>query len=201
MLLRVILFTLLAACLWLLPRFGWPGASEPPNWIVQLSVSFTDPHTGGKKTYTTDSLRGARRESIRVAAGSRVVLQVSAYNMGGNPGSDGVSLDIWYDWPSRRTPTDSSLADVVCIPESPVDCLEKTISLKADLAFEGKAGRGIYNIAAWVDRFDTVSEFDEMDNFLGPVRITVLPTLPRKTAPLAPAPRTLAPLRPRIEAD
>ena len=74
--------------------------------------------------------------------------------------------------------------DVVCIPEDPGDCQRILKTLKADLSYMGKQGKGVYNIVAWVDRFDTQTEVAEDDNYLGPVKIVVLPTVQIKKEPL-----------------
>jgi len=68
-------------------------------------------------------------------------------------------------------------------------------TLKADLSYRGKQGKGVYNIAAWVDRFDTQTEVYEDDNYLGPINITVLPTVQTKREPLVIQTPTIKPIK------
>jgi hypothetical protein len=186
---------IVSTSLWPNTRSTFSTVLLPPNLIITLTIEHTDPNTGKKVIFKADSARGPKSKSIRVPAGAELVLKFSVDNTGGPPGGDGVSLDVWYDWPKRTKPGDNDQSDDGCLPEGPWDCFRMTKTLKADLFYKGKMGKGIYNIAVWVDRFNFVSELDETDNFLGPIKITVLPELKRKKAPLTLKPQIPPALR------
>ncbi len=158
--------------------------SDAPNFVADFTLKYTDPQTDKVVVYKTSATDKPR--TIEVPAGVYIVLEFDAVNIGGNPGGDGVDMDIWTDWPYIWTdwhyenlPTDVDDADIVCIPHCPTDCLHIMKTIKADLNYEGKEGKGIYNIFAWVDRFDTLSEQCEDDNYLG-VKIIVRPIIKKK---------------------
>ena len=81
---------------------------------------------------------------------------------------DRVDWDVWT----------SRVADLVCVPEKPDECVDVTVRVPMDLEYDGSRGRGVYSFAVWVDRFGVMSEDDEFDNFRGPVRVKVVPRQP-----------------------
>ncbi len=74
----------------------------------------------------------------------------------------------WQSW------TDLS-ADRVCVPSSTDSCREETVRLFMDADFDGARRPGTYHIALWLDRFRISADRDEFDNFIGPIRVTVVP--------------------------
>ena len=168
------------------------GASDPPNFQAKLTITYLDPKTHKKITFK----QCVPGKTFQVPAGVTLTLIFEVYNISDNPSGDDVSIDIWYDWPYRKPPNDYEDADLVCAPEDPGDCLRLIKTLKADLSYTGKEGKGIYNIVAWVDRFDTQTEVDEDDNYLGPVKVVVAPIVQMKKQPLTIQPQTIKkPLR------
>jgi hypothetical protein len=76
-----------------------------------------------------------------------------------------------------RETWDDSVADVVCVPTSEeATCRHGVVRLVMDPDFEGSRRPGVYHFALWVNRFSTIPEWDEFDNFAGPIRVTVEPT-------------------------
>ena len=102
----------------------------------------------------------------------------------------------WEEWTSL-------VADVVCVPEKPGGCEDVTLRVPMDADFDGSRGRGVYSFAVWVDRFRVIGEDDEFDNFIGPVRVKVVPSestppdTASKTAESVPAGLVKAPSSPR----
>jgi hypothetical protein len=181
------------------PGMATAGASDPPNFVPELTFSYLDP-VSGERFECGD---GCRR--FEVPAGVDLEIRMRVLNLGDNPSSDGVDWDLWFDQPHSPFPPedfaacfddeqrldtdcyyrmvarvdwdwwDQQDADRVCLPESPGDCLDETLSLPLSAEFDGSRGRGVYTFMVWVDRFDTQIEFDDFDNVAGPVRVKVLP--------------------------
>ena len=171
---KVILFSI--AFIIVSARIAVAGASDPPNFQPNLTIKYLHPNTH-KRVTIKNCLPG---KTYQVPAGVNLALIFEVRNTGDNPSGDPVSIDIWYDWPHRKPPNDNVDPDAVCVPEDPGDCQRVIETLKADLSYKGRQGKGVYNIVAWVDRFDTQTEVDEADNYLGPVKIVVLPTVQLK---------------------
>ena len=76
-----------------------------------------------------------------------------------------------------RASWDALPADVVCVPgaEGP-SCGEGVVRVPMDPDFDGARLPGVYHFAVWANRFGTIPEWDEFDNFAGPVRVTVEPS-------------------------
>jgi hypothetical protein len=175
---KVILLTMVLVII--SARIAVAGATDPPNFQPNLAIEYLHPNTH-KKVAIRNCLPG---KAYQVPAGVSLSLIFEVHNTGDNPSGDGVSIDIWYDWPYGRPPNDYVDPDEVCLPESPSDCQRMIKTLKADLSYAGKEGKGVYNIVVWVDRFDTQTEVFEDDNYLGPIKIVVLPTVHTRKEPL-----------------
>ena len=175
---KVILFSI--AFIIISARIAVAAASDPPNFQPNLTIKYLHPNTH-KKVTIKNCLPG---KTYQVPAGVNLTLIFEVHNTGDNPSGDPVSIDTWYDWPYRKPPNDYVDPDAVCVPEDPGDCQRMIKTLKADLSYMGKGGKGVYNIVAWADRFDTQTEVDEDDNYLGPIKIVVLPTVQTKKEPL-----------------
>ena len=180
------------------PAAAGPGA--PPNFIPEMTLSYSDPVSGAK----VECGDGCRR--FEVPAGVDLELRIRVLNDGGDPGGDGVPWDLWFD--QRRypfpgidiadchDPTEnrldiecwlalvervdwnswgSRISDWVCIPNNPGDCSDVTIRVPMEADHEGSRGRGVYSFAVWVDRFQIRPEENEFDNFAGPIRVKVAP--------------------------
>ena len=185
----------------LTPSTAAAGASDPPNFVPEMTFSYIDPVTGERH----ECGDGCRR--FEVPAGVDLEIRMKALNMGDNPTGDPVSLDLWFDQPLHPFPPgdlvacweasgrgldvdcwqamrdavdwdwwDKQDAERVCVPEDPGDCADETITVPMKADFEGSRGRGVYTFLLWVDRFDTVTEIDDFDNVAGPVRVKALPT-------------------------
>jgi len=194
---------ILVSALVLCPDAAVAGAGDSPNYVPEMRLSYTDP-VSGERVECGDACR-----RFEVPAGVDLELQVRVLNMGGDPGGDGVSWDLWFD--QRRYPFpgidiadcddpaenrldtecweslvnrvdweswDSQTADRVCVPEKAVDCDEVTVRVPMDVDYDGSRGRGVYSFAVWVDRFRVHAEKNEFDNFVGPVRVKVVPASP-----------------------
>jgi len=155
------------------------GTTGPPSIqdaVLHVTLRYTHPRTGKVHTLTTDSQQTNSVEAPHTArewsvpAGVELRIEMS-YTAGDHPASDGFSVDIWYDWNRFEYPEDTVDPDDVCLEENPRDCARFTRTLPMDSDFPGKDGRGVYNLAAWIDRFDTQSEAYEDNNFLGPIKI------------------------------
>jgi len=170
-----IIFVCLLLCL--SAGFSWKQASDPPDVILHVTLSYTHPQTGEKFILKTDSEKTNAAEwpdtakKWSIPAGVELNIKLEVWNIGDNPGGDGFDVDLWYDWNKNEYPDDWEDADYVCLPDSPRDCLQFTKKITIDPDFPGKDGKGIYNIAAWVDRFDQTTEVYENNNFLGPIQI------------------------------
>jgi len=167
--------------------------SDMQDAILVVTLSYTHPQTGEKVTFKTDSQQtnGAEwpgsAKNWSVPPGVELTIDMEYQNLGDNPSSDGFSVDLWFDWNKNQYPPDTEDADYVCLEEDPGDCrrFTKTITIEPD--FPGKDGTGIYNIAAWVDRFDTQTEVSEDNNFVGPIQMKKSATLKiRKIKPVKP---------------
>jgi hypothetical protein len=180
------------------PVVAASGAS--PNFIPEMTLSYSDPVNGAK----VECGDGCRR--FEVPAGVDLELRIRVLNDGGDPGGDGVPWDLWFD--QRRhpfpgidiadchDPTEGRLdiecwralservdwevwngqtADRVCVPEKTGECDDVTVRVPMDADHDGSRGRGVYSFAVWVDRFQIRPEENEFDNFAGPVRVKVVP--------------------------
>ena len=176
------------------------ASGVPPNFIPEMTLSYSDPVSGAK----VECGDGCRR--FEVPAGVDLELRVRVLNDGGAPAGDGVPWDLWFDqrrypfpgidiadchdpaenrldidcWQAlvERVDWDSwsgQIADRVCVPENAGDCNDVTIRVPMEADYEGSRGRGVYSFAVWVDRFQTRPEENEFDNFAGPVRVKTLP--------------------------
>jgi hypothetical protein len=176
------------------------GAGDSPNFVPEMRLSYTDP-VSGERVECGDACR-----RFEAPAGVDLELRVRVLNLGGDPGSDGISWDLWFD--QRRHPFpgidveachdpvenrldiecweslvnrvdweswDSQTADRVCVPEKAGECNEVAIRVPMELDHDGSRGRGVYSFAVWVDRFRVHAEKNEFDNFVGPVRVKVVP--------------------------
>ena len=76
------------------PAVAGPGDS--PNFVPEMRLSYTDP-VSGERVECGDACR-----RFEVPAGVDLELQVRVLNTGGNPGTDGISWDLWFD--QRRHP-------------------------------------------------------------------------------------------------
>jgi len=187
-------------------------AAEPPNFVPEMTLSYTDPITGER----VECGAGCRR--FEVPAGVDLSVRIRILNDGGEAGADGVPWDLWFDQRRRpffgidlaecRDPESNRLdiqcwrslidrvewddwsgviADRVCVPEETSACDDVTVRVPMNAHYEGSRGRGVYSIAVWVDRFRVRAESNEFDNFAGPVRVKVAPV----SAP-APVPAPVA---------
>ena len=176
--------------------------SSSPNLVPRMELSYVDPSTGERVSCG----EGCRR--FEVPAGVDLDIRVSIQNTGGNPGSDGVSWDLWFDQRSHPFPGidiapcldaeegrvdidcwqalfervdwdswDALNADRVCVPSEPGECGDVTLRVPMDAAFDGSRGRGVYSFAVWVDRYRVTTEVNEFDNYVGPIRVKVLPAV------------------------
>lgn len=161
--LSVILFIILPVTL-------LAGASDPPNFIPSLTIQYEDPQTKKQIVHEIESYSDVQK-TYQVPGGVELTLIFETHNIGGNPGGDGVSLDVWLDWAKKSLPKDDDSADLVCVPQTPSDCFHFEETIAADADFKGSGGKGVYNMLIWVDRFDTQAEDDEEDNMLGPIKI------------------------------
>ena len=72
------------------------GTGDSPNFVPEMRLSYADP-VSGERVECGDACR-----RFEVPAGVDLELQVRVLNMGGDPGSDGISWDLWFD--QRRYP-------------------------------------------------------------------------------------------------
>lgn len=180
------------------PLIAGPGA--PPNFIPEMTLSYSDPVSGAR----VECGDGCRR--FEVPAGVDLDIRVRVLNDGSDPDGDGVPWDLWFDqrrhpfpgidiadchdptedrldiecWQALVDRVDwdswgSQIADWVCVPENSGDCNDATIRVPMEADHEGSRGRGVYSFAVWVDRFQNRPEENEFDNFAGPVRVKVVP--------------------------
>jgi hypothetical protein len=183
----------------------WPtvaDGSSSPNFVPQLELSYPDPLTGERVSCG----EGCRRFEVPagVELELRISVQNTGGSLDREgvswdlwfdqrkhpfPGlditpclyaeGDRVDLECWsalverVDWGYWEELS----ADRVCVPSELGDCTDVTIRVPMDAAFEGTRGKGVYSIALWVDRFRVNTEIDEFDNFVGPVRVKVVPPI------------------------
>jgi len=175
----------------------------PPSFVPQLDLSFIDPQSGA----LVSCGEGCRRFEVPDGVELKIRIKVqnnSPDNWGEGVAWDlwfdqrrhpfpGIDLADCQDASEDRLDIECWLAlndrvdwdawtglvpDLVCVPEKPGECIDVTIWVPMDLEHEGSRGRGVYSFATWVDRFGVVSEDDEFDNYLGPVRVKVVPRQP-----------------------
>lgn len=73
------------------PGTAEAGGSSSPNFVPQMELSYLDPSTG--EPVSCDE--GCRR--FEVPAGVDLEVRIRILNTGGDPGSDGVTWDLWFD--------------------------------------------------------------------------------------------------------
>jgi len=197
-------------------------SASPPDYVPTMELSYIDPSTGERLSCGT----GCRRFDVPagVALEVRVAIRNTGGNPGDEavswdlwfdqrrhpfPGIDigpcldaeekRIDIDCWQavservDWDSW----DALSADRVCVPSGPGECSDLTMVVPVDASFDGSRGRGVYSFAVWVDRFRVTTEFNEFDNFAGPVRVKVMPAV--ADDPNDHPPRELAASRPLVE--
>lgn len=177
-----------------------PPPDPPPNWVPSLRLSFLDPDSRERVECASPCRR------FEVPDGAELELRVTVANHGGEARVDGPPWDLWWDQRLHPYPglelaacrdRDGRLdtacwrdllarvawetwralpADLSCVPEEPGACTDLSFRLTVSSAFPGSRGRGVYSVALWVDRFGATAEADELDNFAGPVRVSVRPT-------------------------
>lgn len=187
------------------------GGAPPPNFVPELSLSYVDPLSGERISCAED----CRKLSVPAWVELEVRLRVVNANgdpwpdgvawdlwfdqpLHPFPGVDladcrdsengSVDLDCWQSLTARIewAKWKKLVADRVCVPEDPDACRDATLTVPMDPDFEGSRGRGVYSLAAWVDRFGVAVESDEFDNFAGPIRVKVQePTGPSSSVPSA----------------
>ncbi len=174
-----------------------PPVDPPPNWVPSLHLGFLDPDSGQR----VECAAPCRR--FEVPDGAELELRVTVANRGGEARVDGPPWDLWWDQRLHPFPglelaacrdRDGRLdipcwrdlvarvdwetwralpADLSCVPEESGACTDLSFRLPVSSAFAGSRGRGVYSLALWVDRFGATAEADELDNFAGPVRVSV----------------------------
>jgi hypothetical protein len=196
---RVCAVTLVAILiLGAVPVVAASGAS--PNFIPEMTLSYSDPVSGAR----VECGDGCRRFEVPVGVDLELRVRVLNDGGGPDgdgvpwdlwfdqrrhpfpgidiadcrdPGDNRLDIDCWralaerVDWDSW----DGQIADWVCVPEKAGDCNDVTIKVPMEADYEGSRGNGVYSFAVWVDRFQTRPEENEFDNFVGPVRVKVLP--------------------------
>jgi len=175
----------------------------PPSFVPQMDLSYIDPQSGE----LVSCGEGCRRFEVPDGVELEIRIKVqnnSGVDWGEGVAWDlwidqrrhpfpGIDISDCHDasedrldiecWRSLndRVEWDASfslVADVVCVPEKPGECVDVTMWVPMDLEHDGSRGRGVYSFAVWVDRFGVVSEDDEFDNFRGPVRVKVVSRQP-----------------------
>lgn len=175
------------------------GPTIIPDAGVSATLSYTHPQTGKAITFQTNSRKTNTAEGPSsekewaVPANVKLTVTIEVENLGDVPLSDGISLDVWYDYDGEGYPADESDCDWICVPEDPDDCRVLKRTLTVDPDFPGKAGKGVYSLAAWVDRFDTITEFDEKNNFVGIIKIK--PILTATVKPKILQPKAIQPVK------
>ena len=179
------------------------GSGGSPNFVPEMRLSYTDP-VSGERVECGDACRrfevpaGVDLElRVRVlnmggTVGSDGVswdlwFDQRRYPFPGidiadcdDPAENRLDTECWeslvnrVDWESW----DSQTADRVCVPIKAGDCDEVTVRVPMDMDYDGSRGRGVYSFAVWVDRFRVHAEKNEFDNFVGPVRVKVVPASP-----------------------
>ncbi len=196
---RILALSALVCLCWLVPASAAEEEFVPPNYVPELSLSYLDP-VSGERVWCEENCR-----RFEAPAGVDLEITVRTKNEGTDLDQQGVPLDLFFDQRHHPFPglevadcQDGSgeigvecwsdlvrrvdwekwnalVADRVCVPEKPGECAEVTVRLTMDENFAGTRGRGVYSIAVWADRFQLTPERDEFDNFLGPVRVKVIP--------------------------
>ena len=170
-----------------------------PNFVPEVHLSYIDPMSGEQIACE----EGCRR--FEVPQGADLEISVATKNVGAVFDGHGVPWDVFFDqrrppfpgldvsdcqdpggeiniecWQdlAGRVEWDlwnSVVADRVCVPEKPGECADVTFRVRMDENFEGSRGRGVYSLGVWVDRFHTNPETNEFDNYVGPIRVKVIP--------------------------
>jgi hypothetical protein len=196
-LVTVIPLTLLLAT----PVVAAAADGAPPSFIPQLNLSYVDPISrevvscgqGCRRFEVPDGVELEVRVGVRNEGGDvgeEGVAWDLWYDQRRYP-FPGIDIAACYDaaheqldgdcWRALNDRVDWAewnelVADVVCVPETAVECEDVTLRLPMDSEFEGSRGRGVYSFALWVDRFKKIAEDNEFDNFAGPVRVKVVPS-------------------------
>jgi hypothetical protein len=182
-------------------------AGAAPNFVPELILSYEDPGSG--ETISCED--GCRRFEVPegVELEVRVLVRNLGGDVGPEgvawdlwfdqrhhpfPGIDlevcrddpekGVDPECWQAFNDRVNweQWNSAVADVVCVPVPGADCSDVALRVPMDPEFGGSRGRGVYSLAAWVDRFQTFSDADEFDNYAGPIRVKVVPPTVHQTS-------------------
>ena len=191
---------------------GFAADGAPRNFVPEMEISYVDPETHDRVACGAECKRFSVPAGVELEIRVRVKktggdpddhgvpwdlwLDQRMHPFPGielapcrNPEGPGIDIECWrslanrVDWSSWH----SMVADRTCVPRDPESCSDVVVRTVADPAFEGSRGRGVYSIALWVDRFQSTIEEDEFDNFVGPVRVKVVPAdeagLPRGSEP------------------
>jgi len=172
----------------------------PPSFVPEMDLSFVDPQSGalvscGEGCRRFEVPDGVELE-IRIKVQNRspeswgegvawdLWIDQRRYPFPGidlsdchDSSEDRLDIECWLTL-TERVDWDAWIdlvPDLVCVPEKPDECVDVRIWVPMDLEHEGSRGRGVYSFGLWVDRFGVVTEGDEFDNFLGPVRVKVVP--------------------------
>ncbi len=135
-----------------------------------MTIQYKDPQTKEQVVHEVYSY-AQKQKTYQVPDGVELTLVFETIITGDNPAGDPASVDVWLDWTDKTPPPAESVANFECVPEDPGDCARFEETIKADANFRGSGGKGVYNVLIWVDRFDTITEIDEEDNIMGPVKI------------------------------
>lgn len=189
-------------CLALVPVSGAVDGGAPPSFVPQLELSYVDPISGevvscGQGCRRFEVPDGVELE-VRIAVANQggdvgeegvawdlwfdqrrhpfPALDITACH---DRALDRLDVDCWRALDSRVdwVEWNQQVADVVCVPEKPGQCENVVLRVPMDSEFDGSRGRGVYSLALWVDRFKQIAEDNEFDNFAGPVRVKVVPTV------------------------
>ncbi len=191
---------ILVSALVLGPDAAVAGSGGSPNFVPELRLSYTDPVSGDRIECGDACRRFEVPAGVDLELQVRVLNMGGTVGSDGvswdlwfdqrrypfpgidiadcdDPAEDRLDIECWeslvnrVDWDSW----DSQTADRVCVPEKAGDCDEVTIRVPMDADHDGSRGRGVYSFAVWVDRFRVHAEKNEFDNFVGPVRVKVVP--------------------------
>ena len=199
---RLIGFALLAVAgasvLLSAPFVSAEAGGGAPNFVPELTLSFIDPESGDR----LECGRECRRFEVPAGVELEIRVEVRRiggqptgdeptwdlwFNQPGHPfpGFDltpcwdeegRLDAECWQALADRvdRATWDGLTPDVVCVPGTGRgSCEEATLHVTMDPDFEGERRRGVYHFSLWVNRFSTLPEADEFDNFAGPIRVTV----------------------------
>ena len=174
-------------------------SGNPSNFVPDLTLSYIDPTSGERVECTGD----CRRVTVPAGSVLEAVVEVHDegdnnradevtwdlwFNQPNHPypgldieacfGEDAGSLDrrCWQALLERvdRDAWDALVPDVVCVPVRDGDsCRRGEVRVLMNPDFEGARRPGVYHFAVWANRFSTIPERDEFDNFVGPIRVTV----------------------------